>query len=276
MSAFRSFDHGVFTYHTDSRMFWYSGASFLAANQMRLSSGSGEGVVQLRKSGGSSPSTPSLRTSDGPSLRTSGGGSAAASAFQAAAAAQSAAKQAVAGQRSTLSANLPSSKLTAMLGRTNYKMKHKEDKLRELFAKDRSNYSIADAHVLLMDTFKNRDQFKYVEETPEDAQIPKILVKPRQEPVVIGQSAIVTSDQFQKNFTELTRGVFKGLDWKNVIAAGGSVLAALQPGDRSSFNVRGVKHLSRPHFVKLMAYFASHRMLICSSTDSLSNKPRRS
>jgi hypothetical protein len=215
------------------------GSSFLVANQLKLSS---EGSVAaptptLRASSGSDSATPTLKTSGG-SLRSSGSGFGAAGAFQAAAAAHSVAKQTALSLRTMLSSNLPISKLTTMIGRDNYKIKQKEDKLRELFAKERNSYSIADAYVLLIDAFKSKESWEIAAETPEEQQIPKILTKPGSARAV-GAPAIVSAEQFQKNFTELTRGVFKGMDWKNTVVAGGAVLAALQH-DMSDFKASDV------------------------------------
>lgn len=126
-------------------------------------------------------------------------------------------------------------------------MKHREDKLRELFASDRNNYSIADLHVLLIDVFKQRDSFKIAPASAEEMQIPKILAKPARGVgvEVVGESAVVTSDQFHQNFAQLTSGVLQGLNWKNVFVAGGAVLAGLQTGDMSAYKVHtGDMHAS--------------------------------
>lgn len=130
------------------------------------------------------------------------------------------------------------SKLQALIGKDNEKMKHKEDDLRESFVKDRNNFTINDPHVHLIDVFKTRDaQWKHQRETPEEAAIPKLLTRHLPRVVNENEYAVVDLETFKMNFAELTNNVFKDMkDWNNVLVAGGAVLGALMNiSDRSAF-----------------------------------------
>lgn len=120
------------------------------------------------------------------------------------------------------------------IGAENLKIKRQEDKLREVFAQDKKNYKTADPYVNLIDVFNKRESFYYQQETKEELALPKLFSKIR---TPSSQNyAIVTKDEYKKNFKELCHGVLKGLDWSNVFVAGGAVLGSLMNvPDRSAF-----------------------------------------
>lgn len=151
-------------------------------------------------------------------------------------AAGSVAKTAVQGLRTHLAPGAPMSRLQALIGKENAKIKHKEDKLRELFVKDRNNFAIADAHAHLVDVYKNTSSFAQEFEGDEEVGIPKLLTKMRLH-VRAKEPAILPSFQeFKAEFDSLTRNVFEDMDWKNVVVAGGAVLSALVKLDEKEKN----------------------------------------
>jgi len=52
----------------------------------------------------------------------------------------------------------------------------------------------------------------------------------RMQEILASKPALVDSATFQRNWALLTNGLLDGMDWTNVVAAGGSVLACLLPG----------------------------------------------
>ena len=46
-----------------------------------------------------------------------------------------------------------------------------------------------------------------------------------------GQQSIVSSNEFFDNWNLFTQGMFKDINWNNVVVAGGSVLGCLLPGN---------------------------------------------
>jgi len=120
------------------------------------------------------------------------------------------------------------------IGAENLKIKRQEDKLREVFAQDKKNYKTADPYVHLIDVFNKRESFYYQQETKDELALPKLFNKIRTPSSE--DYAIVTKDEFKKNFKELCNGVFKGLDWSNTFVAGGAVLGSVMSvTDRSGF-----------------------------------------
>eukprot|EP01125_Pyxidicula_operculata_P005044 TRINITY_DN1852_c3_g2_i1.p1 TRINITY_DN1852_c3_g2~~TRINITY_DN1852_c3_g2_i1.p1 ORF type:complete len:1923 (-),score=635.24 TRINITY_DN1852_c3_g2_i1:335-6103(-) len=118
-------------------------------------------------------------------------------------------------------------KLSKKIGIENGKMKRNEDQLRELFVKDRNHFKVSDLHSSLIEAHSPLyyPSFQYALETPEDISIPKLLTNYAL-PGVNG-SSIVSIEDFKKNFEDFTCNVLKGLDWSNIIVAGGSVLGSL-------------------------------------------------
>lgn len=110
-----------------------------------------------------------------------------------------------------------------------------ETELRKLFATDKENPRIANPHVGLVDVFDAPDTIRTtrarVVDSPGDRSAKYVM------PVAIearrdeGQPSIVTDlEEFKKNWAIFTEGSLSQLlDWNNVVAAGGSVLACLTP-----------------------------------------------
>ncbi|KAJ3511469.1 hypothetical protein NLJ89_g4078 [Agrocybe chaxingu] len=110
-----------------------------------------------------------------------------------------------------------------------------EEELRRLFATDPQNTRLAHPHVGLIDLFNApasiRTARPRVVRDPEDLSAKYVLpvseAKRRKE----GTPCMVADvDEFKKNWAIFTEGSLSQLlDWNNVIAAGGSVLACLAP-----------------------------------------------
>lgn len=45
-----------------------------------------------------------------------------------------------------------------------------------------------------------------------------------------GRSIVGSLSEFQNNWREFTKGMFAGLDWNNVLVAGGAVLGRVEVG----------------------------------------------
>jgi hypothetical protein len=116
---------------------------------------------------------------------------------------------------------------TAGLAAADAKIKEDEDKLRRLFATDRNNAQLSNAHVHLLDVYADNGR-SFVHE--DGAPLPLILTQNCQEKRA-GTPALVDRAAFDRNWNELTSGVFNGLNWANVLVAGGAVLACMLPSD---------------------------------------------
>ena len=112
-----------------------------------------------------------------------------------------------------------------------------EAELRTLFATDRQNSRLSNPYVGLVDVFAAPDAIRAtrarVVQGKEDISshyvMPLSTDKRRQE----GAPCMVADlEEFKKNWAVFTEGsLLQLLDWNNVIAAGGSVLACLSPLD---------------------------------------------
>eukprot|EP01091_Cochliopodium_minus_P014082 TRINITY_DN470_c0_g2_i1.p1 TRINITY_DN470_c0_g2~~TRINITY_DN470_c0_g2_i1.p1 ORF type:complete len:1824 (-),score=771.42 TRINITY_DN470_c0_g2_i1:113-5584(-) len=104
-----------------------------------------------------------------------------------------------------------------------------ENGYRELFAQTRDSPIISDNHLMLIDVFKNNEIFKYAKWSKEEEELPKVfpikkeLLKPE------NGSCIVDSKEFERNFNVFSEDQLRFLNWDNVLAAGGSILASLTP-----------------------------------------------
>lgn len=110
-----------------------------------------------------------------------------------------------------------------------------ETELRRLFATDKTNARLSSPHVGLVDVF----------DAPADIKITRARVVANEEDLSAryvmpledkhrrkeGAPAMVTDlDEFKKNWSIFTENSLSQLiDWNNVVAAGGSVLACLSP-----------------------------------------------
>lgn len=120
-------------------------------------------------------------------------------------------------------------------------MKSKEDHLRSLFAQNRNSYELNDPHVMLYELGANLSRFM-INTTPVlilsafyihifisylQVEYPLILNSRREQRPQSGL-AVVSPAQFTANFDSFTENQFKGMNWNNVIVAGGCVLGMLQ------------------------------------------------
>ncbi|KAF9530937.1 hypothetical protein CPB83DRAFT_849901 [Crepidotus variabilis] len=113
-----------------------------------------------------------------------------------------------------------------------------EEGLRQLFANDKSNQQISNRYVGLVDLFATPETIKKTKaRVVKDAQdlsfcyvFPLTEKQRRKE----GAPCMVSDlDEFRKNWSIFTEGSLSQLiDWNNVVAAGGSVLACLAPLDK--------------------------------------------
>lgn len=118
-----------------------------------------------------------------------------------------------------------------------------EADLRKLFATDKKNTRLSNPHVGLVDVFEAPASIRItrarVVEGVEDLSAKYVM------PVADGNrrhegtpSTVADLEEFKKNWSIFTEGSLSQLvNWNNVIAAGGSVLACLSPipkGDKAS------------------------------------------
>ena len=113
-----------------------------------------------------------------------------------------------------------------------------ETELRTLFATDRQNARLSDPFVGLIDVFAAPDAIRVTrarviqgkEDLSSQYLMPLSEINRRNE----GAPCMVADlEEFRKNWAIFTEGsLLQLLDWNNVIAAGGSVLACLSPLDK--------------------------------------------
>jgi hypothetical protein len=105
-----------------------------------------------------------------------------------------------------------------------------EDYLRALYATARTSPALANPYGHLLDVFACRETFRYAPMSAAEARIPRVLTKwwPTSSPT---GCAVVEEPEFTRRWDVFTGGVFRGMDWTHVFAAGGAVLAALLPED---------------------------------------------
>ncbi|KDR74285.1 hypothetical protein GALMADRAFT_574798 [Galerina marginata CBS 339.88] len=112
-----------------------------------------------------------------------------------------------------------------------------EAELRRLFATDRGNTRLAKLHVGLVDVFEapstirtTRARVVQGKEGLSEKFIMPVPVKARRKEGT--PSMVADLEEFKKNWSIFTEGSLSQLlDWENVVAAGGSVLACLTPLD---------------------------------------------
>uniref|UniRef100_A0A6B2KWG6 Poly [ADP-ribose] polymerase n=1 Tax=Arcella intermedia TaxID=1963864 RepID=A0A6B2KWG6_9EUKA len=113
-------------------------------------------------------------------------------------------------------------KITKNIGVENNRIKKQEDQFRELFVKERQHYKLSDPYLNLLDVFEEPEQFVYSPEYSKN--ITMVLGKMRN---LNPQCSVVEQEEFTRNFEEFTGGVLKGIDWDNILVAGGGVLGPL-------------------------------------------------
>lgn len=129
-----------------------------------------------------------------------------------------------------------------------------EIELRKLFANDRQNTRLSNPHVGLVDVFAASDAIRTTrarivaddDDLSAKYVMPLADAKRRKE----GAPAMVNDlEEFKKNWAIFSEGSLSQLiDWSNIVAAGGSVLACLTPLDpevsKSKRNIRKHYHSS--------------------------------
>lgn len=120
----------------------------------------------------------------------------------------------------------------------------KENQLREKFAQDRDSQDLSDPYVNLLPVHlcdKRYNMFQCRDLSSEEQATPKVF------PLASRRTgaAITDSVEFKDNFDVFTEGLLRNLNWDNVFAAGGSVLASLLPLPE---NRRNTKQGRRKYF----------------------------
>eukprot|EP00727_Mastigamoeba_balamuthi_P011317 m51a1_g6808 hypothetical protein (783) ;mRNA; r:256090-258827 len=110
-----------------------------------------------------------------------------------------------------------------------------EDRLRRLYVEDPYNEELRDAHVALADVWAAPARFVFEAESEAERAVPKVLAATRRDQARNGQPSIVPRDAFLKNWKEFSLNVLDGLNWDNVFAAGGSVLACASADNAGGF-----------------------------------------
>lgn len=115
-----------------------------------------------------------------------------------------------------------------------------ESELRKLFATDRQNQRLSNPYVGLIDVFDAPEAIRTTRSrvVQDDKDLSANYVMPLSE---INRreegspSAVADLDEFKKNWSVFTEGSLSQLlDWNNVVAAGGAVLACLTPLDKDA------------------------------------------
>jgi len=126
-----------------------------------------------------------------------------------------------------------------------------EAELRKLFATDRQNSLLADPHVGLVDVFDAPDFIRTtrarVVQGNEDLSAKHVMPLSEENRRKEGTpSTVADLEEFKKNWAIFTEGSLSQLvDWNNVVAAGGSVLACLTPLDQED---KISKRATRKHY----------------------------
>ena len=125
------------------------------------------------------------------------------------------------------------------IGEKNLKMKHEEDFLRNLFAVDRANPVLNDPYIHLINIFGEdgnsiKSFHSEVSQPPEKVKLLFDFEDPTEVSTLCQNSKLVvptipricsSRNQFLKQFSIFTDGIFTGMDWSNIFIAGGSILA---------------------------------------------------
>ena len=114
-----------------------------------------------------------------------------------------------------------------------------ELELRKLFATDRQNQRLSNPYVGLLDVFDAPEAIRTTRArvVQDDKDLSANYVMPvskinrRNEG---SPSAVANLDEFKKNWSIFTEGSLSLVDWNNVVAAGGAVLACLTPLDKDA------------------------------------------
>ncbi|KAF0984457.1 hypothetical protein FDP41_000356 [Naegleria fowleri] len=136
------------------------------------------------------------------------------------------------------------------IGEENIKMKEEEDYIRHLFATDRENPVLNDPYLLLFNIFENEKTRASFKKEDPPGQVPLIFnfENPLEKSELTQKQAIVVPPvpricacraQFIAQFNAFTYGIFKDMDWSNIVCAGGAVVAALMSHDSKKESTSG-------------------------------------
>eukprot|EP01116_Phalansterium_solitarium_P024420 TRINITY_DN8953_c1_g1_i2.p1 TRINITY_DN8953_c1_g1~~TRINITY_DN8953_c1_g1_i2.p1 ORF type:complete len:876 (-),score=253.81 TRINITY_DN8953_c1_g1_i2:67-2694(-) len=129
-------------------------------------------------------------------------------------------------------------------------LRRQENHYRTLFAADRDNRLLADPYLTLIDVHRWHSLMAYERDDVFD-RIPKLFGSAHHSPTQLdndsGSVSIVPAVQFMQQFNVFTEGQLLELNWNNVFAAGGSVLASLMPAPATDLST----------YFHLMAYRSS-------------------
>jgi hypothetical protein len=123
-----------------------------------------------------------------------------------------------------------------------------ESALRKLFATDRQNECIANPYVGLVDVFDAPEAIRTtrarVVQDDKDLSANYVMPLSKINRRIEGTpSTVADLDEFKKNWSVFTEGSLSQLiDWNNVVAAGGAVLACLTPlGENAKVSKRAIR-----------------------------------
>jgi len=109
------------------------------------------------------------------------------------------------------------------------KLLEKEDWYREEYAKKRFLFE-GEIHTNPFAAselvFDNLEKYQYLPEDEDEAAVPKVFTACR-DTTRRGPCVVPSMEVFLERWNEFTEGMFAGMDWSNVVVAGGAVLACL-------------------------------------------------
>ncbi|KAI9199230.1 uncharacterized protein BJ171DRAFT_445672 [Polychytrium aggregatum] len=101
----------------------------------------------------------------------------------------------------------------------------KENQHRQIFAQNPTSAEVKDPLVSLLPVHQTDPAiWKF---TPANDSVPKIM--PRSEDIPVESASIGSAKDFRENWKAFSEVMLETIDWNNVMAAGGSVLACLEP-----------------------------------------------
>ncbi|KAJ3095565.1 Protein mono-ADP-ribosyltransferase parp4 [Phlyctochytrium planicorne] len=112
---------------------------------------------------------------------------------------------------------------------------------RKMFVDDRSNPVLDDPYLLMQDVFPSQHPIPYIARQIPDEDKKLYFVFKEALAQASEQVMVSSMADYQKNWDELTSGMFKYVNFDNIFIAGGAVVAALQPSvkkatDENYFN----------------------------------------
>jgi hypothetical protein len=103
-----------------------------------------------------------------------------------------------------------------------------------------ANGIIAKSHDQLEKIFDDdgESRVKVEEENFEEKRLPRVFehYRPKVTDLTLGKPVTVSQSDFSKRFKECCHGLLEGLDWKNLMVAGGSILSCLLPDQEHEYS----------------------------------------